>query len=171
MKYNLLSDNYKDIEIDTEDELNETGLEFPGQIDFSIDIEETLTSNKELVKNFAKYLDNIENVKKILIQQLHEIYKTDSEHKESIDFLIEYVREDVEIEYQTKIFKKEKDEILNLSDDDFIDLLQLKRIGLCDQEEYVEYIIDFSFNPQYIDELLVVYTDEDMKITRITNES
>ncbi len=157
--------------MDPEDEFYEFNLKFEGQSNFSIDIDETLTSDEALVNGFAEQVDDIENVKRKLFEQLKTVYKSESEEKECISFSIEFHTEELEGDYLLKMFNVDLETYNKLKSIDFIDYYQLKRFGLIDRDEGPSYIIDFNFNPEYIDELFVVNCDLNLKITSLTNES
>ena len=51
--------------------------------------------------------------------------------------------------------------------------LQLKRFGSCidDEMDQQVFILDFSFNPELTDELLVVYFNLEKEVVEIAHES
>lgn len=59
-------------------------------------------------------------------------------------------------------------DILHMVDD-----LQLKRFGSCidDERDQQVFILDFSFNPELTDELLVVYFNLEKEVVEIAHES
>lgn len=171
----LKSKKYPGFEYEIDDELFEMGLVLDNQdVEFMIDIDETMTQHKDMVDEFSKQLDDIVNVKEKLMNQVIEIYNgEDSESKNSIEWLINYYLEEVDLEYQYKIFDVSEEEYKISSKEDLLRKNNLRRSGLTDAGEYEgqRYIVDLMYNPEYTDELLVLHLDKDLKILAIVNES
>lgn len=56
------------------------------------------------MKEFSKSIDNIEEIKTRIFDQVHDIYKTHQEDKDPIDFFLEFYFEDIDEEYHPEIF-------------------------------------------------------------------
>ncbi len=123
------------------------------------------------MNEFSKNIDNIEVIKTRIFNQVHDIYKTHEEDKESIDFLLEFYIEDIDEEYHPEIFGITVEELKKLDYDEIIDLLILRRFGMYRKNNEIIYIIDLSFNPEVSDQLLVIHVDRAINIIDITNES
>ena len=109
-----LNSKVYDIEYDMNSEIFETGLKMDSQkAPFSIDVEENLTNNDDFMNEFWKNIDNIEVIKTRIFDQVHDIYKTHQEDKESIDFFLEFYIEDIDEEYHPEIFGITVEELKN----------------------------------------------------------
>ena len=88
-----------------------------------------------------------------------------------VSFFMEFHRDEVDPETAAALFPGK--DLSTLSFVDMVDDLQLKRFGSCidDERDQQVFILDFSFNPELTDELLVVYFNLEKEVVEIAHES
>lgn len=166
----LNSKKFPNIKYDPGDELFYTPEEI--NIPFYFDVDEELTNSLEYMDNISLFLDDIEKIKLNIITYIHEkIEKENTTEYDVIRFFLEIYNEE---NYGKEDLRKVLgvDNIENVSLHEKIDLLKINRVGSLLLEEGTQgFIIDFSFNMEYTDELLVVYLNLNREIVKITHES
>ena len=145
----------------------DTGLPFIFDV-----LEEELTENKEAMDIVGKMLDEAEALadkakavlKQVLSDETHKRYGT-------VSYFMEFHRDEVDPETAAALFPET--DPASLSFVEMVDYLNLKRFGSCMDEnmDQQEFILDFSFNPEVTDELLVVYFNLEKEVVEITHES
>lgn len=145
----------------------DTGLPFIFDV-----LEEELTENKEAMDIVGQMLDEAEFLTEKAKETLKQIL-SDGNHQKygMVSYFLEFHRDEVGQETAEALFPGK--ELSTLSLMDMVDDLQLKRFGCCIDEETHQqvFILDFSFNPELTDELLVIYFDLEKEVVEITHES
>ena len=144
----------------------ETGLPF------ILDVDKELTKDKEAMAHVACMLDDIkalvEKAKKVLKKVL--AVESSEYHKIVTDFMT-FHRDYLGIEIAAELFPGKCPASITL--EEMVDYLKLDCFGSLFYQETGQQVfcLDFSFNPDFTDELLVVYFDLKKEIIGIIHEN
>lgn len=145
----------------------DTGLPFIFDV-----LDEALTEDQEAMDIVGQMLDEAESLAEKAKETLKYILSDENHQKYGlVSYFMEFHRDEVEQETAAALFPGK--DLSTLSFVDMVDDLQLKRFGSCMDEELDQqvFILDFSFNPEVTDELLVVYFNLEKEVVEITHES
>ena len=130
-----------------------------GILPFNFDVEEDITRNVQSMDIVSSYLDDVD----ILIEKALNLLKATLEEEQAseddgfVKFFLEYHRDELGLEYLQKMLPD--CDVKNISLLEMIDKLKMIRFGChidTDTDELV-FIMDFSLNKEFSDDLLVVY--------------
>ena len=145
----------------------DTGLPFIFDV-----LDEELTENIQAMDIVGQMLDEAESLAEKAKETLKQIL-SDENHKKygMVSFFMEFHRDEVDPETAAALFPGK--DLSTLSFVDMVDDLQLKRFGsgIDDERDQQVFILDFSFNPELTDELLVVYFNLEKEVVEIAHES
>lgn len=139
---------------------------------FSFDVTEDLTANKEKMNIIGNFLDNVENVSKKAVDTFVQILSQPSnQYYETVSYFLEFHRDEFDEEELDELFGIEQAK--EISRTQMLRCLNLKRVGSSIDEELNEqiFILDFTFNTELTDEILVVYFNTKEEIVSISHES
>lgn len=145
----------------------DTGLPFIFDV-----LDEELTENIEAMDVVGQMLDEAESLAEKAKETLKQILSDENHQKYGmVSFFMEFHRDEVDPETAAALFLGK--DLSTLSFVDMVDDLQLKRFGSCidDEMDQQVFILDFSFNPELTDELLVVYFNLEKEVVEIAHES
>ena len=139
---------------------------------FIFDVDEELTSDPVAMEAVGKMLDGAEELAakaKTAIKAA--LADENSAYHGIVTFFMEFHRDDVGPDIAANLFPGTDPSKLSFTE--MVDFLHLKRFGslMDDETDQQVFILDFSFNPEITDELMVVYFDLRKEIFCITHES
>jgi len=151
-------------------------------IPFYFHISEKITQNEAAIARAAHALDHMDELVNKARAHLRDIIqsKTDPHYELLHDFFDFHLLEMDEESLEEMLGIEQQPE--TLSELEMVDLLMLKRLGSGlgegwlgrnfkkEQEEQI-FVMDFTFNPEYTDQLIVVYLDANENILTISHES
>lgn len=151
------------------------------KIPFYLSVSENITPNESAINRVAYALDHMDELVNKARAHLKKIIQNpeDSNYQLLHDFFAFHLLETDE-ESLKELLGTEQPE--TLSELDMVDLLMLKSLGSSlgegwlgskfekEQKEQI-FIMDFTFNPEYTDQLIVVYLDTNKNILTISHES
>ncbi len=134
---------------------------------FYFDVEGSLTTDEGAMTNVAFALDQLDQLE----SKVRQHFKENVSSSELLQFFFQHhLTEMDEASLQEMLHTENPDD---LTEYELIDCLILKRFGAgfdAKLNAYV-YMMDFSFDPDYTDELVVVYLDSDFNVITISHES
>ena len=117
-------------------------------------------------------MDRLEEVERNVKEQLKEsMANGEHEYHELVCDFFQMHRQELDDETLENMLGVERaEELTNL---EMLERLYIKRLGSSIDEEWNQqvFILDFSFNPEYTDELLVVFLSRSATVLSITHES
>lgn len=144
----------------------DTGLPFIFDV-----LDEELTENIEAMDVVGQMLDEAESLAEKAKETLKQILSDENHQKYGmVSFFMEFHRDEVDPETAAALFLGK-----DLSTLSFVDrwMFTLKRFEaeIDDEMDQQVFILDFSFNPELTDELLVVYFNLEKEVVEIAHES
>ncbi len=127
---------------------------------FLFDVDEELTDNPAAMDTVGEMLDEAEKLAEKAKAAIKAALKDEnSPYHDVVTFFMEFHRDDVGPDIAAELFPGTDPSKLSFAE--MVDFLRLKRFGsLVDSEtEQQVFILDFSFNPEITDELMVIYFD------------
>ena len=130
-----------------------------GILPFNFEVEENITRNVQSMDIVCSYLDDVD----ILTEKALNLLKATLEEEQAseddgfVKFFLEYHRDELGLEYLQKLLPES--DVKNISLLEMIDKLKMIRFGCHIDAETGElvFVMDFSLNKEFSDELLVVY--------------
>ncbi|WP_028042546.1 DUF2004 domain-containing protein [Candidatus Stoquefichus massiliensis] len=159
---NILYEPTEDIWFD----INEVGTPF------RFDVTEEITKDEEKMNKVGFVLDNIDNIISKVFDYLHEqLQDTQSQYYSIISYFLEF--------HYNEFKDGRLGELLGIKDDkdisvnDMLKYLKLNRLGSDFDEKFNDqiYILDFMYNTDMTDEILVVYLNSQSEVIVVTHES
>ena len=181
MTKQIPSAKFPGLEYTSGDDIWLDNLKPDSKIPFYFHVSEKLTQNEAAVARAAHALDRMDELVNKARAHLKDIIqsKQDPDYTLLHDFFDFHLSE-MEEESLKEMLGTEQPK--TLSEPELVDLLMLKSLGsglgegwlgssfAKEQQEQI-FIMDFTFNPEFTDQLIVVYLDVNEKILTISHES
>ncbi len=134
---------------------------------FYFTVEEMLTTDEEAMLNVAFALDQMDQIE----EKVRVHFKENNSSAELLQFFFEHHLSEMDEASLMEMLQTDDPE--SLTEHELVDHLVLKRFGTgVDAKLSMQvFMMDFSFDPDYTDELVVVYLDADFNVITVSHES
>lgn len=143
-----------------------------GDLPFYFDVSGDLTDSSEAMSLVAHFLDDFSNLEAKALSYLKTtLAHNESKDYETVHYFLQYHVEEIEPEILQLMLRRNEENSISIAE--LIDHLRVRRFGShIDQEMNQQvFIMDLSLNPEYSEELMVIYFDTNKEIILITHES
>ena len=144
-----------------------------GILPFDFDVEEDITKNVQSMDIVCSFLDDVDSLTEKAINYLKATLEKEqaSEDDGVVKFYLEFHRDELGLEYLQKMLPDS--DVKNISLLEMIDKLKMIRFGSIIDTYTNEqvFIMDFSLNKEFSDELLIVYFKTNKELLKISHES
>ena len=141
---------------------------------FRFDVEDCLTEDEDVMNVIAHALDDMHTLKQKAKDYLKKsLADSESEDYDTISCFMEFHRDDIDSELTEELFDGVEDPS-ELSFEDMVDYLEVCGVSgmmYYEEEELPVIMMEFSFDPDITDELMVIYFDFDYQIISVSHES
>ncbi|MDO4763327.1 MAG: DUF2004 domain-containing protein [Flavobacteriaceae bacterium] len=140
------------------------------ELGFYFDVEEGFTSDGEKMDIVATALDNVEQLEVLAKEKLRKtLQNQDGEFYEIVLYFMKFHKEEL-ADSLAELLQTEN--VGDITFTQMVDYLKINRFGCIEGNSNEQtFIMDLSFNPDFTDELMVVYFDVNYNIIDISHES
>ena len=167
---NLKSNNYPTIEYEKGEEIFLSPEEINSS--FYFDVEEELTSNDEAMAIVASMIDEVDTLLEAAKDFLkNTLSNEENEYYGTVAYFMEFHRDEMDADTVLELFPSSNVDTITFIE--MVDFLKMIRFGsLIDNKTNQQaFIMDLSFNPELIDELMVIYFNLEKQVYYVTHES
>lgn len=139
---------------------------------FYLDVDEELTSNDAAMALVASTLDDADGLLATAKEFLKKTLSSDdASYHGAVAYFVEYHRDQLDPDALVELFSSCNTKAMSFTQ--MVDFLKIVRFGsLLDEETGQQaFVLDLSFNPELINELLVIYFDLEKQVVSLAHES